>query len=195
MSSDADGGRPRSSESLAAAEGVFAFADALVTRSQGDQEQPASEILQFVRFALRDRDFGLPILQCREIVRVSTITRVPEAPVQVRGVANLRGRVVPVVDARLCLGMEPTLPTSRSRLLVVDAAGRWLALLVDRVASILKLPRGEIQPPPEDSSIPGCIGIASVESAAVTLLDVERLLRLLHPTPTPAPTTARSDEA
>lgn len=193
MSSRADDLHPV--ESPTGGGGVLAFADALLARSQAEQGQGASEMQQFVLFALHDRDFGVPILQCREIVRVSSITRMPEAPAHVRGVVNLRGRIIPVVDTRRCLGIETALPTSRSRLLLVDIAGRLLALLVDRVVRILKLQRSEIEPPPKTWSIPGCVGVARVGESAIAVLDVERMLQLIHANPTSTDSPARSDEA
>jgi purine-binding chemotaxis protein CheW len=175
--------------------GVLAFADALLARNQSEPGQGTTEIQQYVLFALHERDFCVPILQCREIVRVSSITRMPEAPEHVRGVVNLRGRILPVVDTRRCLGIEVAPPTSRSRLLLVEIAGRLLALLVDRVVGILKLPAGEIQAPPKTWSIPGCAGMARVGESAIAVLDIEHMLQLLHANPTATDSTARSDEA
>jgi purine-binding chemotaxis protein CheW len=131
-----------------------------------------------VTFFLRDEEYGLPILQCREIVRISTITRVPEAPAHVRGVVNLRGHIVPAVDARRWFGLDLASPTPRSRLVVVEVGGRLFALIVDRVARILKLATTDIEPPREDEVLRGVTGVARVGAATVLLLDADRVLRV-----------------
>ena len=163
--------------SPAMAEPLLAFADALLAKGQAEAKRGPAEIRQYVTFFLRDEEYGIPILQCREIVRVGTITRVPEAPEHVRGVVNLRGRIVPVVDTRRRLGLEPAMPTSKSRLIVVEMAGRQLALLVDRVARILKLAATEVEPLGAGPVRPSATGVGRVGDARVYLFDAERLLR------------------
>jgi purine-binding chemotaxis protein CheW len=158
-------------------EPLLAFADALLCAGQGDVSPAAVEIQQVVTFFLRDDELGVPILRCREIVRVPTITRIPEAPAYVRGVVNLRGRIVPVVDTRMCLGLESAPTTARSRLIVVDVAGRSFALLVDRVARILKLPVSDVAPPPEGATFSAIAGVARVGDALVKMIDLDRMLR------------------
>jgi purine-binding chemotaxis protein CheW len=154
----------------------LAFADALLSASQDDKGPAAGDIQQYVTFFLRDDEHGLPILRCREILRVSSITRIPEAPAYVRGVVNLRGRIVPVVDTRQCMGREAAAPTSRSRLVVVEGAGRLFALLVDRVARIVKVDKSAVQAAPPDA--PALAGTVRVGETMLHLVDVDRLLHL-----------------
>jgi purine-binding chemotaxis protein CheW len=157
--------------------GLLAFADALLSEEQKQRTRAPDEIRQFVTFYLRDEEYGVPILQCREIVRFSTITRVPEAPAHVRGVVNLRGHIVPAVDTRACFGLEPGSPTPRSRFIVVEVSGRLLALIVDRVARILKLVASSIEPPSEAVAERGGTGVARLGESRVFLMDAERVLR------------------
>ena len=168
------------------AEPLLAFADALLASSQREPGRASGQVQQYVTFFLRDDEIGIPILQCREIVRALAITRVPEAPDHVRGVLNLRGRVLPAVDTRKCLGYEPALPTSRSRLLVVEVAGRSFALLVDRVARILKVASADITAPPENARVRDAVGVARDGAATIYLTDAERILR--HGSAAEAPT-------
>ena len=156
---------------------LLAFADALVAAGQAQAAHGPAEIRQYVTFFLRDEECGLPILQCREIVRVSVVTRVPEAPEHVRGIVTLRGHIVPVVDTRKRLGLEPAMPTARSRLIVVEVAGRQLALLVDRVARIVKLAATDVESVGPGPVLPGATGVGRVANAKISLLDAERLLR------------------
>lgn len=177
MSSDAS--RPDDDVGIQpeSAEPLLAFADALLASSQREPGQAAGEVQQYVTFFLRDDEIGIPILQCREIVRVVAITRVPEAPDHVRGVVNLRGRVLPAVDTRKCLGYESAPPTARSRLLVVEVAGRAFALLVDRISRILKLATADIVAPPENTRVRFAVGVARDGDATITITDAERILR------------------
>ena len=158
----------------------LAFAEALLRASRGEQDPTSMDTRQFVTFFVRDHEFGIPILQCREIIRVSTITRIPESPAHVRGVVNLRGRVLPVVDMRKQLGFEALQPTSKARLLVVEAAGRAFALLVDRISRILKLSSAEIALATGDapSTLVGTslLGTARIEDSAILLFDIEQTL-------------------
>jgi purine-binding chemotaxis protein CheW len=192
MSSDASRAGDGAGVHTQSAEPLLAFADALLAAGQRQAGRVEGEIQQFVTFFLLDDEIGIPILQCREIVQAPTITRLPEAPDHVRGVVNLRGRVLPAVDTRKCLGYEASLPTARSRLLVVEVAGRAFALLVDRVARILKLAAADIAPPPEPASLRSAIGVAHDGDAVIYLTDAERILRPGHAAEASVP---RSDEA
>lgn len=155
---------------------LLAFADRLLASGKAEQTQDPGELRQYVSFVLRDREFAIPILDCREILRATTITRIPEAPAEVRGVVNLRGRLVPAVDVRTCLGLEQAPLTARSRLIVVESAGRFFALVVDRVARILKLASAQIGPPSDPAGLAGVVGVATVADTAIHILDSERLL-------------------
>ena len=192
MSSDAHPSSEAAGIQAESTEPLLAFADALLSQSQHEPGRAAGEVQQYVTFFLRDDEIGIPILQCREIVRVGAITRVPEAPDHVRGVVNLRGRVLPAVDTRKCLGYEAVPPTSRSRLLVVEVAGRAFALLVDRIARILKLATADIAASPENARVRFAIGVARAGDATIIITDAERILRPGSVVEVPTP---RSEEA
>ena len=174
MSSDLETTHGSSSEE---GESLLAFADALLAAGRGQPSPASGDIQQYVTFFVRDDELAIPIMRCREIVRVSSITRIPEAPVSVRGVVNLRGRIIPAVDARMCLGLESAPTTARSRLIVVDVAGRSFALLVDRVARILKLAVSEVEPQREGPTLPAIAGVARLGDTLVQLVDIDRMLR------------------
>jgi purine-binding chemotaxis protein CheW len=192
MSSDGSQSPEGAGSRAASAEPLLAFADAMLASSERAPGRTGGEIRQYVTFFLRDDEIGIPILQCREIVRALAITRVPEAPDHVRGVVNLRGRVLPAVDTRKCLGYETAPTTARSRLLVVEVAGRDFALLVDRVARILKLAVADIAAPPENARAWTAVGVARDGESMIYLTEAERILRR-QPAEEVQPT--RSDEA
>ena len=170
-SPDATADRPESAEPL------LAFADALLASSQREPGRASGQVQQYVTFFLREDEIGIPILQCREIIHAPAITRVPESPEHVLGVVNLRGHILPAVDTRKCLGYEGAPPTAKARLIVVEVAGRLFALLVDRVARILKVAASEILPPTKNVKVPVAIGVAGTGNQAIYLTDVERILR------------------
>ena len=107
-------------------------------------------------------------------------TRVPEAPQHIRGVTNLRGRILPVVELRSRLGLAPLdTPGPRARIIVVETDGRILGLLVDSVSHVLKVTAGMvIDAPAEVTSAQGnyVTGVARIDSRLVILLDLDRAL-------------------
>ncbi|MBN2575641.1 MAG: purine-binding chemotaxis protein CheW [Deltaproteobacteria bacterium] len=158
------------------AETLLAFADALVAQGQRGQTQAPAEVRQYVAFFLGETEYAIPILQCREIVRLTTVTRVPEAPAPVRGVVSLRGHIMPAVDTRLCLGLPGAPPTPRSRLLVVEVTGRLFGFIVDRVARIIKLSVPAIESSAEGTAPLGVTGAVRVGDGTVLLMDADLLL-------------------
>jgi purine-binding chemotaxis protein CheW len=138
---------PRGRESL------LQFADAVMT--VGGEKAPAAPEQEehLVTFLLGNEEYGVPVLRAREIVRVGEMTRIPEAPAHIRGVFNLRGRILPVVDLRTRLGLPAAEPTPRSRLVLVDAHGRVLALLVDSVSRMAHVARSALKPPPARGAV------------------------------------------
>jgi purine-binding chemotaxis protein CheW len=117
----------------------------------------------------------------REIVRVHQLTREPQAPAHVRGVQNLRGAVLPVLEVRTRVGMPPAEVTDRSRIVVAEAQERLVGLLVDMVMRVSAVSRSQIRPPPPEvrSQLSEYVlGTAPVEGRTSLLLDIEGLLRL-----------------
>jgi purine-binding chemotaxis protein CheW len=178
MSSDERPGAAASAAPTSApVDSLLAFADSILARPPAPA--PEVEVHATLTFCLRGEEFGLPILRSREIVRVGEITRIPEAPPHVRGVLNLRGRVLPVVELRTRLGMPIAPLTPRSRVIVVEAHGRIFGLLVDRVSGIVKIPASRIQPAPEEALFgnPDYVsGIAETDADSIILLNVDKVL-------------------
>jgi purine-binding chemotaxis protein CheW len=161
---------------------LLAFADSILARAPAPA--PVVEMQSFLTFSLCGEEFGLPLLRSREIVRVGEITRIPEAPPHVRGVLNLRGRVLPVVELRTRLGMPAAPLTARSRVIVVEALGRLFGLLVDRVSRIVKIADDSIQPAPREALFGNpddVTGIAPMGDESIILLDVDKILLLDAP--------------
>ena len=169
-------------ETLKGTERIYAFADQVKKDGNGGEEQKKEEQLEtWVTFSLANENFGLPVQNVREILRAGTITRVPHAPDPVRGVTNMRGRVLPVVDLRLRLGIKEAEVGHLSRVLVVESLGRLIGLLVDSVRQVIRINRKAVQPPPPDvmtNQSDYILGVYHLQEALVILLDVDKVLTI-----------------
>ena len=165
---------------------IFDFADLLDEEEEEQTSAAQIRIGTFVTFNLADERFALPVEPIEQVVRVSTITRVPHAPKPIRGVTNLRGRVIPVIDLRLRIGL-PEIEIDRStRVISVSSRGRLVGLLVDAVHHVMHLNMNQVQPPPEDimtlqsDYIQGVYGDAD---DLILLLDIDRALIIREAAP------------
>ena len=166
---------PRGRDSL------LGFADAMDDFSQQAPTAPADVELHLVTFHLGAEEFGIPIETVREVLRVGDITRVPQAPPHVKGITNLRGRIVPIVSIKTRMGLPDTPLTVRSRCVLVEAHGRLLGLLVDAVSSVVKVPSAAVAPPPEEivtAATDYITGVARMGSRLIILLQLEKALLL-----------------
>ena len=139
----------------------------------------SSEDQQYLTFNLADEYYGVDILKVQEIKGYTTVTRIPNTPDYLKGVLNLRGTIVPIVDLRMKFGMGITEPTSFTVVVVVNVRNRVMGFLVDAVSDVLDLNAKDIQPPPELGSavdIKFVAGIGNANDRLVTLLDIDRVL-------------------
>lgn len=160
---------------------LFSLVDRLTRHTAVEETAPPEVPEVWVTFEAAGETYGLPVLAVEEVLRVTTITRLPYAPVPVRGITQLRGRVLPVVDLRVRLGQPPGEVGPRSRIVVVSSRGRSLGLLVDGAREVVKLlPSARETPPPEVmSEQSGFItAVYRREESVVILLDVEKVLLL-----------------
>ncbi len=139
--------------------------------------------VQYLGFSLAEELYAIELLRIREIIEHLPITRVPGMPPPVLGVINLRGRVVPVVDLAVKLGLGPRPLTRWTCFIIVDAQQDGervpLGLLVDSVSEVLDLGAGDIQPPPAFGTRLGadCLrGVGRQQERFLLLLDLDRLL-------------------
>jgi purine-binding chemotaxis protein CheW len=163
------------------AESLLQFADELQRLSVSTEAPSPGPELHLVTFALDREEFGIPIAQVREVIRVAEITRVPQARQHVRGVTNLRGRILAVVEIRTRMGLPPAEITPRSRVIVVGVHDRTLGILVDAVSHVVKIPAKTVAPAPEEvlsSSVDYITGVARWNSRLIILLDLEKVLLL-----------------
>ena len=160
---------------------ILAFADASMERAPMRAALPPPPI-QLVLFTLDRESFGVPIDTVYEILRVERITRVPDAPPHVRGLMNVRGRLLPIVEIRTLLGLGPSEIDKDARIMMVQVKGRVLGLLVDQVSYVLSVPPDAIQAAPREvfgeraDTIHGVASGPLVGDALVIVLDLERIL-------------------
>ena len=125
---------------------------ALATAPTVAGSKAATDEFQLVVFELGDERYGLDIATVYEIIRHQPVTAVPQAPAFVEGVINLRGRIIPVVDLRRRFGMMAGSLTKASRIVVCEAAGTRVGLVVDGVSEVLMVPNDAVEQTPEVAS-------------------------------------------
>jgi purine-binding chemotaxis protein CheW len=108
-----------------------------------------NELLQLVSFKIGDEEYGVDILNVREINKMVQITRIPNSPDFVEGVINLRGRVIPIVDLRIRLGFVKKEYTKNTRIIVVELNNKTVGFIVDEVSEVLRIPVTITEVPPE----------------------------------------------
>jgi purine-binding chemotaxis protein CheW len=137
------------------------------------------ELLQLVSFNIDEEEFGIDILKVQEIIRTVQITQVPNAPVFVKGVINLRGKVIPIVDLRMKLGKEKKKDDNNTRIIVVDLESKTIGFIVDSVSEVLRIPKNITEAPPEIVSginSEYITAVGKLEDRLLILLDLEKIL-------------------
>jgi purine-binding chemotaxis protein CheW len=137
---------------------------------------------KYLTFHLANEEFGIGVLKVLEIMELPEITAVPQTPAHIKGVINLRGKVVPVIDLRLKFGM-PAEYTQRTCIIVIQVQGESapvvMAIVVDGVSEVLNLTGPEIEDTPdfgEEVSVKYLLGMAKVKGKVKILLDIDRVL-------------------
>lgn len=142
---------------------------------------------KYLVFQLGREEFAIRVLKVREIMGVPEITAVPQTPACVKGVINLRGKVIPVVDLRLKFGLPEQEYTQRTCIIVVQvqseagpqAGTMMMGIVVDGVAEVLNLSEAEIEDTPDfgdGTATPYLLGMAKVKDKVKILLDIDRVL-------------------
>ncbi len=137
-----------------------------------------NDIQQFLTFTLDDQEFGIEILRVQEIKNFTRVTPIPNMPSCIKGVMNLRGTIVPIVDLRIRFDMPTTQYSQFTVIIVVNVGTRIMGLVVDAVSDVLNVESNAIEPTPDLGSINISFisGLAKSGDRLVTLLDIEQLL-------------------
>ena len=145
------------------------------------------ELHPYLTFAIADEEYAIEVLRVREILAYAPLTKVPRAPQFVAGVMNLRGTVVPVVDLRVKLGLEPTVVTPHTCIIIVEVIGEngnvVMGLLTDDVKQVIELGAGDIEPPPSFGTkidLTYLLGMGDLGERFALILDIDRVLTALE---------------
>lgn len=138
---------------------------------------------RFLTFVVDGEALGVEIAYVKEIIGIQPIARLPDTPAYIKGVINLRGKIIPVIDMRLKFNKQPADYTDRTCVIVVDIGHYSAGLIVDRVTEVLRIEQNDIVPPPEQSTGQGNYikGIGKSDGQVKLLLDTEKLLAYERP--------------
>ena len=147
-----------------------------------DERKQAEAAEHLATFFLSGEEYGVDVRMVQEIIRVADITHVPRAPAFIKGVINLRGRIIPVIDLKRKLSIGDVEVTRQARIVVVKLRDRLIGLLVDGASQVLKVPTSSIEAAPEEvletDAGHAIRGVAKLEKRLIILMD---LLKLLAP--------------
>ncbi len=138
---------------------------------------------KYLTFRLANEEYGLEIMKVQEIIGMMPVTQVPRVPEYVRGVINLRGRIIPTIDLRSKFGLERIPDTEKTCIIVVEilsAKGKVsVGIIVDEVAEVLDVAANEVDRPPEfgtSLSMDFILGVGIVKGGVKILLDIDKVL-------------------
>ena len=142
--------------------------------------EAAGDLLQLVSFNIADEEFGVDILNVQEINRMVDITRVPNVANFVKGVINLRGKVIPIIDLRARLNMPPIQHGTETRIVVVELGNNIIGFIVDKVNEVIRIGKDITEPPP--AMVSGIeaeyiTAIGKLEDRLLILLDLKRIIK------------------
>lgn len=145
------------------------------------EEEEDTQRGRYLTFTLEDNVYGLPIRFVTEIIGIQEATRVPETPDYVKGIINLRGRIIPLIDVRLKFGKNEIPYNERTCIIVIDVNSASIGLIVDKVEDVLTIDDSQIAVPPESGKVGFenryIEGIGKVGEQVQLLLDAEKLLQ------------------
>lgn len=151
--------------------------------NETESTAPAVRGGKYLTFTLAEEDYGISIKKIREIIGMMPVTKVPQVNAFVKGVINLRGKVIPVIDLRLRFGMEEVEHTDRTCIVIVEVvAGQGtvqMGIIVDSVSEVLNIQEADIEPSPDLSAgnrTRYILGMAKMEESVKILIDIDKVL-------------------
>jgi len=160
-----------------------------MTDSHVAQNQSAAKAMtniegKYLTFALAKEEYGIGILKVKEIIAMMPVTTVPCVPGYIKGVINLRGKIIPVIDLRLRFAMEEASYTERTCVIVVETKGQQksmlIGIIVDAVAEVISIREADIEEAPKFGGHPHIdyiLGMAKMNGGVKILLDIDKVLR------------------
>jgi len=139
---------------------------------------------KYLTFFLGEETYGIPVLKVREIISMLPITQVPQVPTYMKGVINLRGKVIPVLDLRAKFSLPETQATASTCIVVVQIKGaegqiNLIGLIVDAVEEVANIAEADIEPTPDFGgtvSVQYILGMAKIKGTVKSLLDIDQII-------------------
>lgn len=144
-----------------------------------EEEDELSDEKQLVIFKLGNEEYGVDIMQVKEIIRTTTITKIPQVPSFVEGIISLRGEILPIIDMRKKFGLPEAERTRQTRILVINLDNVTIGGIVDEVTEVLRLPKDAITPPPpviRGINTEYLQGVGQIDGRIIILLDMSKIL-------------------
>ncbi len=136
--------------------------------------------LQLVVFTIGSEEFGVEIMNVQEIIRMTNITKIPQAPGYIRGIINLRGRIIVVINLNVIMGMESKEQDENTRIIVASIGDTVMGFVVDSVSEVIRLAQKNVEPaPPVIASRIGTeyvLGVGKLDNRLLILLNMDKLL-------------------
>lgn len=134
---------------------------------------------EFLTFTLGNEEYGVDILKVQEIRGYDTVTRLPDAPDYIKGVINLRGTIVPVLDLRIKFNTGRVVYDALTVMIILNVASRVVGIVVDGVSDVIQLGPAQLKPAPElhGTNTAFITGIGALDERMLILVDIEKLLR------------------
>lgn len=159
---------------------------AMIERTTATADHRGANEHKFLSFCLGDEQFGVEILRVREIIGLIAITPLPQTPAYVKGVMNLRGRIIPVIDLRLRFGLSAAEATKETCVIVLEAGGddgsqTVMGAIVDSVREVQDIPPSAIDPAPEfgcEIPLRYILGMGKVKDRVIVLLEIGEVIGL-----------------
>lgn len=149
------------------------------TSVQKAESDASTEVRQFLAFTLGEEEYGLDLLQVQELREYEKVTQIANAPAFLKGVVNLRGIIVPIMDMRIKLGFDNVIYNELTVVIILNIRGRTVGMVVDSVSDVINLSPQDLKPAPEMGTVVGAdylIGLGTVDERMIILVDIDRML-------------------
>lgn len=140
---------------------------------------------KYLTFLLEDENYGFPIMRIKEIIGLMDITPVPKTPSFIKGVINLRGKIIPVMDLRIKFNMSENIYNEKTCIIVVEIENKnaqsLVGIVVDTVAEVINFPKDDIEPPPQygsDIENSFLTGVGKLKDKVIMLLNIDKIVNI-----------------
>jgi purine-binding chemotaxis protein CheW len=136
------------------------------------------DVKQLISFTIGTEEYGLDLLRVREVIRIRPVTWLPKAPSCVKGIINLRGDIIPIVDLRDRFGLTAVDHTAVTRVIVAEVQGQPVGMVVDSASQVVRVPADQFDPPPPltgEVSRDFITAVGKLDDRLIIMIDVDRV--------------------